>query len=143
MAVEQLAQRNVAGADAGRALELDAHPAQVVYLFAQNLGGKAELAAYVNRFVPVDTTGLEVRFIDYDWSLNMTAPRDGRWVAARSGGASLHAQPGKTEVGRADAGTVFRVRKEDAGWLMVDRPFEGGVAWLRSGATTPFVLADR
>jgi hypothetical protein len=110
--------------------------------YADDFGGKAELAAYVNRFIPVDTTGFEIRFIEYDWSLNMTAPRDGRWVAARSGGVSLHEQPGKTVVGRADAGTVFRVRKEDAGWLMVDRPFAGGVAWLRAGATKPFALAD-
>lgn len=47
---------------------------QIFNWFAEDFGGKQNLAAYVARYAGVDTASFAVEFLPYDWSLNITRP---------------------------------------------------------------------
>jgi len=48
------------------------HLSQVFNWYADDFGGQAKLADYVDRYHAQSTRGFKVSFIDYSWDLNIT-----------------------------------------------------------------------
>ena len=123
----------------GRSLRLS----RIFEWYADDFGGKDALAGYADRYVTADVGRSKVEFLDYSWQLNITPPREGRWVVVTRAGQPLHAdRESETKAGTAAAGAVYRVLAERNGWLRVAWPFGRTRAWIPARAVKPLQIKD-
>jgi polyferredoxin len=92
--------------------------------YADDFGGKANVAKYVDRYNPENVGSYSVSYLDYSWDLNIAAPKFGRWVVVK------------------DGKQVYEVVDEQDGRLLLDRPIEGDQQWVAASATSPFAVTS-
>jgi hypothetical protein len=44
---------------------------QIFNWYAQDFGGKDKVPSYISKYLPGDLSGYSIKFLDYDWSLNV------------------------------------------------------------------------
>ncbi len=114
------------------------HLSKIFEWFAEDFGGKRKLDNYVNGYVAADVQGYEITFLEYDWSLNLAPPTEGRWVRIKVSRAPLFDRPGGTANGGLEQDAVVEVTDERDEWLKVHLPQRGHHAWVRAAQTTAY-----
>ncbi len=107
---------------------------QIFDWYADDFGGKEELIHYLAHYHPGIIDGQKITFKQYDWTLNIAAPQEGRWVALAEKATLKTARAGE-RLGQAPSGAIFEVLGTEDGWLRVRRPFTDEPAWIPEAAT--------
>jgi hypothetical protein len=103
-------------------------PSGLFLTYAVDFGGREKVEDYIRGFLPAEVRGFRIEFRKaYDWTPNMAAPGDGRYVYVTAPVAKLFEEGGELST-RVGLGAVLRVLDEvDGGWK-VEHPRRAGVA---------------
>jgi hypothetical protein len=119
------------------------HLSRIFDWYADDFGGRDNLAQYVDRYHPDDVAGYKVEFIDYSWELNLAPPRQGRWIRVMAQEAKLSASAdGDLIVGLAGRDQVFEVLEERGERLRITRPLTDDRGWIETASTGPYPASE-
>lgn len=106
--------------------------------YADDFGGAASVPAFVGRWREEDLTGFSVSFLEYDWSLNLAAPRSGLWRTVSVSRVAVRATPAGTPGARTlTRGEVVREREARGAFVRITLP-GGGEGWIERSALRPW-----
>lgn len=97
---------------------------QLFNWYASDFGGPENVKAYVDRHHPVDLSEGDVSFVEYDWTLNIAPPVEGRWVVLPSG-------------------EVYEVLNEADGRLLLDWPLRDHEFSINAQSVRPYEPSQR
>ena len=106
--------------------------------YAADFSGAASVAAFVGRWRGEDLSGFPVSFLEYDWSLNLAAPRSGLWRTVSASRVAVRDSPGGAAGARTlSRGEVVREREARGAFVRITLP-GGGEGWIERSALRPW-----
>ncbi|MEQ8766363.1 MAG: DUF547 domain-containing protein [Planctomycetota bacterium] len=106
--------------------------------FADDFGGAEELPHYLAHYHPGITDEQKITFKEYDWSLNIAEPKEGRFVVLTQAASVFGAPSGGDDLGQASSKEVVEVIGEEGDRLHVRRPLGRGEGWIPKSATKAY-----
>jgi len=108
--------------------------------YADDFGGAVAVINYVDRYTVADLSKMVVKFSsDYDWTLNVIAPSTGQWVTVIGDFPILTPQDPEIASSIARKGDVYEVIQKGDGTSLIERPFDGGKAWISQNDIATYV----
>lgn len=109
--------------------------------YAEDFGGKGNLARFVNDHVPPQVSDFDVQFMPYSWDLNIAAPADGDWLTAtKNMSTTVRNADGDRSSLRIRAGDIVESLGEqaDGRTVTIRVPFTGETATMSADGFAPY-----
>lgn len=112
---------------------------QIFNWYAQDFGGKAALAGYLQHYVKRDLTRFQISFAQYSWRLNLARPIRGKWVKTLADKTPVYRDPkGATPEKQVRKGSIFEILLDDGPFIQVEDPLARSRLWLKKLAVSSF-----